>query len=83
MRIKLDENLPARLALSLNDLGHDAQTVWEEGLAGREDTGIWEAAQVRLRSPSRKNLIQCVEGLLRMEHAGALAGCFVVATEQG
>jgi len=44
MRIKLDENLPSRLASRLAGMGHDAQTVVEEGIAGQADPVIWEAA---------------------------------------
>ena len=33
MKIKLDENLPVRLAVKLAELGHDTDTVVEEGLA--------------------------------------------------
>jgi hypothetical protein len=33
MNIKLDENMPASLADALKQLGHDVETVPEEGLA--------------------------------------------------
>ncbi|HTY98464.1 MAG TPA: DUF5615 family PIN-like protein [Rhodocyclaceae bacterium] len=45
MRVKLDENLPASLAAELRRLGHEADTVPDEGLAGQEDGRIWGAAQ--------------------------------------
>jgi predicted nuclease of predicted toxin-antitoxin system len=45
MKIKLDENLPSGLAKILAQLGHDADTITEEGLAGSEDPQVWEAAQ--------------------------------------
>lgn len=45
MKIKLDENLPVRLAGALEKLGHDTDTIPEEGLAGRNDLHVWEAAQ--------------------------------------
>ena len=45
MRIKLDENLPLKLAVSLAALGHDVDTVLEEGLAGHADMDIWQIAQ--------------------------------------
>ena len=45
MRVKLDENLPARLADVLADLGHDADTASAEGLKGRDDPTVWRAAQ--------------------------------------
>ena len=45
MKIKLDENLPARLARALEKLGHDTDTIPEERLAGRSDLQVWAAAQ--------------------------------------
>jgi predicted nuclease of predicted toxin-antitoxin system len=45
VKIKLDENLPVRLAGALEKLGHDTDTIPEEGLAGRSDLQVWEAAQ--------------------------------------
>jgi len=45
MKIKLDENLPIRLATALISLGHDVRTVQEEGLIGYADIKVWEAAQ--------------------------------------
>jgi len=45
VKVKLDENLPARLARILAQLGHETDTVPQEGLAGRRDDEIWAAAQ--------------------------------------
>ena len=45
MNIKLDENLPARLAGMLTGLGHDVDTVIDEGLAAENDDAVWQAAQ--------------------------------------
>ena len=45
MKIKLDENMPTTLAAALRKLGHDADTVPQEGIAGRDDLCVWEAAQ--------------------------------------
>jgi len=45
MRIKLDEKLPVTLAQRLIHLGHEADTARDEGLCGRDDATIWEAAQ--------------------------------------
>jgi len=42
MKIKLDENLPTQLAGILGSLGHDVETVVQEGLAGFSDADIWE-----------------------------------------
>lgn len=44
MKIKLDENLPARLMHVLQRHGHDVDTVPEEQLSGRPDAEIWQAA---------------------------------------
>ena len=111
MKIKLDENLPLRLATSLENLLHDVHTTSSEGLAGHGDAEIWEAAQaesrflitqdldfsdirqfapgthagvllVRLHSPSRQNLIERVENVLKTENVDEWAGCFVVVTER-
>jgi predicted nuclease of predicted toxin-antitoxin system len=40
MRIKLDENLPLRLAPLLQQRGYDVDTVPEEQLTGQPDTEI-------------------------------------------
>ena len=45
MRIKLDENLPSRLAQALGSSGHDVDTVEDEHLTGCSDAAVWEAAQ--------------------------------------
>jgi predicted nuclease of predicted toxin-antitoxin system len=45
VKIKLDENLPYRLVSFLTELGHDADTVFHERLAGRDDDVVWQAAQ--------------------------------------
>lgn len=45
MRIKIDENLPARLVDVLASQGHEADTVRAEGLTGRNDATVWQAAQ--------------------------------------
>jgi predicted nuclease of predicted toxin-antitoxin system len=49
MKIKLDENLPHRLAAVLKNLGHEADTAHEEQLVGRTDAEIWQAAQKESR----------------------------------
>ena len=111
MKIKLDENLPDRLAVLLKDLGHNFHTLHDELLLGHEDSKIWETTQkesrflitqdmdfsdlrmfapgshhdillVRLRSPSRRDLIERVGELFQKENVGEWAGCFVVATER-
>lgn len=44
MKFKVDENLPAELAIELTAAGHDAQTVFDEGLAGSPDPALVDAA---------------------------------------
>jgi predicted nuclease of predicted toxin-antitoxin system len=49
MKIKLEENLPLRLATLLKNLGHDVHTLYDELLLGRADAEIWEATQEESR----------------------------------
>lgn len=49
MKIKLDENLPHRLAGVLQNIGHDVHTTYDEGLIGRADLEIWRIAQAEKR----------------------------------
>ena len=46
MRIKLDENLPVSLIVVLTDLGHETDTVSQEGLVGQDDSNVWQATQL-------------------------------------
>jgi len=45
MKIKLDDNLPARLKILLSQLGHDVHTTLDEGLAGYSDDYVWVSVQ--------------------------------------
>ena len=45
MRFKIDENLHEDVAEMLREHGHDAQTVFDEGLRGRPDPEIADAAR--------------------------------------
>jgi len=49
MKIKLDENLPLRLATLLRDLGHDVHTLHDESLLGHGDMEIWDTTQKESR----------------------------------
>ena len=49
MKIKLDENLPRALLSSLMELGHDVDTVPQEGIAGADDKTVWHEAQLAKR----------------------------------
>ena len=42
-RLKLDENLPSRAALTLRQAGHDVSTALDEGLGGASDTALANA----------------------------------------
>jgi len=45
MRIKLDENLDARLAILLREARHDTNTVQEQSLRGTEDKTLYEVCK--------------------------------------
>jgi|SRR5215475_12613339 len=45
MKVKLDEILPQQIAVELRTRAHDVETVGEEGLTGRTDADVWQAAQ--------------------------------------
>ncbi len=45
MKIKLDENLPTGIVPILAELGHDVDTVIDEGLAAANDDDVWRATQ--------------------------------------
>ncbi len=45
MNIKLDENIPHRLVSILTDMGHQVDTVPQEGLSGHDDAIVWDTAQ--------------------------------------
>jgi predicted nuclease of predicted toxin-antitoxin system len=49
MNIKLDENLPARLVPLLVNLGHQVDTVADEGLTGKPDTDVWQRVKTEGR----------------------------------
>jgi predicted nuclease of predicted toxin-antitoxin system len=59
MKIKLDENLPFRLGARRRLLGHDVETVREEGMEGYLDETIWEVAQKELRFLITQDLDFC------------------------
>jgi predicted nuclease of predicted toxin-antitoxin system len=44
VKFKLDENLPVELVTDLRGLGHDADTVADEGLCGAADPAVVDAA---------------------------------------
>jgi predicted nuclease of predicted toxin-antitoxin system len=56
VKIKLDENLPARLVRLLAELGHVTDTVPQEWFTGRPDSDIWTAAQTAKRFLTTQDL---------------------------
>jgi predicted nuclease of predicted toxin-antitoxin system len=50
MRFKLDENLPPEAAELLRQEGHDARTVFEQGMRSRTDSEVLNAAQAEKRA---------------------------------
>jgi predicted nuclease of predicted toxin-antitoxin system len=49
VKFKIDENLPAELAVELRNLGHEADTVFEEALSGVSDPVLIKAASKESR----------------------------------
>ena len=49
MKIKLDENVPLRLATLLTELGHNVHSIYDEQLTGHADEEIWKATQKESR----------------------------------
>jgi len=49
VRFKIDENLPPDAAALLQKSGHDALTVWDQGLQGRPDLPIASVCQEEQR----------------------------------
>ena len=49
MKFKVDENLPRDIADDLVWLGHDADTLDDEGLAGADDFTVVQAARASTR----------------------------------
>jgi predicted nuclease of predicted toxin-antitoxin system len=45
MKFKIDENLPNEIAADLRAAGHEADTVFDEGLAGSPDPAIMARVQ--------------------------------------
>jgi len=45
VKVKLDENLPSSLVGILSSLGHEADTVEDEGVNGKSNEIVWDRAQ--------------------------------------
>ena len=50
MKFKIDENLPHEIAADLRAAGHDADTVFDEGLTGSPDSAIMVKVQAEGRA---------------------------------
>jgi predicted nuclease of predicted toxin-antitoxin system len=78
MRVKLDENIPVRLAGELSPLGHDVDTVASEGLKGKPDSDVWSAARREERFLITQDLdFSDVRQFRPGTHAGLLSCGFV------
>jgi predicted nuclease of predicted toxin-antitoxin system len=83
MKIKLDENLPHRLAAVLKNLGHEADTAHEEQLAGHTDAEIWQAAQKESRFLITQDLDFPTRGSLLLVRTMAFSWCvFILQAER-
>jgi predicted nuclease of predicted toxin-antitoxin system len=49
MRIKVDEDLPPRVVEALQDAGHEAIGVVDQGMGGWKDAPLWAAVQAEQR----------------------------------
>jgi predicted nuclease of predicted toxin-antitoxin system len=49
MRFKIDENLPGELVSELRQAGHEADTVFDEGMSGAADADILARVQIEKR----------------------------------
>jgi Domain of unknown function (DUF5615) len=75
MKIKLDENLPLRLASLLINLGHDLHTLRDERLVGHGDREIWEASQNESRFLITQDRIFRICGSSLGDHITAYSSC--------
>ena len=50
MKFKVDENLPGEIVADLRAAGHDADTVFDEGLAGASDAAVMARVQAESRA---------------------------------
>ena len=50
MRFKVDEALPTEVALLLRSAGHEAETVYEEGMTGWDDPDVGHRCQEEKRA---------------------------------
>ena len=49
MKFKLDEHLPSEIAEDLRQAGHDAQTVFDQGMSGALDSDLMRVVQAENR----------------------------------
>ncbi len=50
MKFKVDENLPGEIVADLRTAGHDADSVYDEGLAGAPDAAVMARVQAEGRA---------------------------------
>jgi len=73
MKIKLDENIPNLLVDDLRELGHDALSVFQQGMKGVSDFELWNNLQREQRFLITQDLdFSDVNKYLPGTHAGLL-----------
>jgi predicted nuclease of predicted toxin-antitoxin system len=79
MRIKVDEDIPVVVAAWLQEGGHLASTVAEQGMGGRNDRALREAVQAE-----RRFLITADKGFgdIRRYPPGTHAGALLLRPDQ-
>ena len=81
MRFKTDENLHPDVAAFLRDQGHDALTVWDQGLRGKPDSRVADSCRLEDRAlltaarPATRGLptahrLTCATGAARVVPGG-------------
>jgi predicted nuclease of predicted toxin-antitoxin system len=79
MHVKVDEDLPQPVALSLRDRGYDAVSVVEQGMGGWKDPDLWQAVQAE-----RRFLVTADKGFadVRLYAPGTHAGILLLRPDQ-
>ena len=66
MRFKIDDNLPIEVAVILNDAGHDAMTINDQGMTGTLDPNVAAVCQAENAEALDKKLWILQENGLRI-----------------
>ena len=79
MRIKIDKDLPRAATRMLQDQGHQALSVKEQGMGGYKDPPLWQAVQAEQRY-----LVTADKGFADIRHyaPGSHAGVLLLRPDQ-